>query len=141
MSFLKDHILPVLEHKGEFRKSRITRTIEQRQAAPSQSSGKGKRKDTSASSSSPSGTVTTTSIDAWVWRPFEGPRRIPDKALQWPKNKPLGADVGMGEDWSHLNKRRQRARTRKVASALEDMKEHRMRGFEREERLRLESAV
>ncbi|TFL07366.1 hypothetical protein BDV98DRAFT_557745 [Pterulicium gracile] len=142
MSFLKHHILPVLEQKGEFRKSRITRTIEQRQAAPSQSSGKGKRKDASASSaSSPSATVTTTTVDAFVWRPFAGPRRIPDKALQWPQNKPLGEELGIGEDWSHLNKRRQRARTRKLAGALEDMKEHRMRGFGSEERARLESAA
>lgn len=141
-SFLKHHILPVLEQKGEFRKSRITRTIEQRQAAPSQSSGKGKRKDASASSaSSPSATVTTTTVDAFVWRPFAGPRRIPDKALQWPQNKPLGEELGIGEDWSHLNKRRQRARTRKLAGALEDMKEHRMRGFGSEERARLESAA
>ena len=34
----------------------------------------------------------------------------------------FGAEVGVGEDWSHLNKRRQRAREEKVARDVKWMK-------------------
>jgi hypothetical protein len=130
MSFLKRTLLPTLEQKREFRKARITRTIEQHQSTANQPTGKAaKRKATShtgtiAAAVAAAKAERTSTVDAWVWRPFSGPKRIPDNAIQWPKRKPFGEAVGMGEDWSHLNKRRQRARTRKVASALVDMKFH-----------------
>ena len=50
--------------------------------------------------------------DVWLWRararPLPPPAPKPEKPL-------FGAEVGVGEDWSHLNKRRQRAREEKVA--------------------------
>lgn len=48
---------------------------------------------------------------AWVWRPMP---KLPE-----PKPEPVkqlyGTEVGAGADWSHLNKRRRRAREEKVA--------------------------
>jgi len=50
--------------------------------------------------------------DVWLWklkaRPPPPPAPKPEKPV-------FGAKVGVGEDWSHLNKRRQRAREEKVA--------------------------
>ena len=53
-----------------------------------------------------------TKTDVWLWRARERPPPPPEPK----KEKPVfGAEVGVGEDWSHLNKRRQRAREEKVA--------------------------
>ena len=53
-----------------------------------------------------------TKTDVWLWRARERPPPPPEPK----KAKPVfGAEVGVGEDWSHLNKRRQRAREGKVA--------------------------
>lgn len=54
----------------------------------------------------------TTTGEVWLWRLKERPPPPPEPK----KAKPVfGAEVGVGEDWSHLNKRRQRAREGKVA--------------------------
>lgn len=53
-----------------------------------------------------------TTTDVWLWRARARPPPPPEPK----KPKPtFGAEVGVGEDWSHLNKRRQRAREGKVA--------------------------
>ena len=50
--------------------------------------------------------------DVWLWRTRARPPPPPEPK----KEKPVfGAEVGVGGDWSHLNKRRQRAREEKVA--------------------------
>lgn len=48
----------------------------------------------------------------WVWKAFS----FKAKPIQPPRKlKPvLGAEVGVGEDWSHLSKRRQRSRVGKL---------------------------
>lgn len=52
----------------------------------------------------------TTSV--WLWKLRTPPPPPPEQK----KEKPVfGAEVGVGEDWSHLNKRRQHAREEKVA--------------------------
>lgn len=53
------------------------------------------------------------------WVPSE-PQPIPEPTI--PK-EPLGAAVGVGEDWSHLNKRRQHSRVKKVQRDVEWVKE------------------
>ena len=53
-----------------------------------------------------------TTTDVWLWRTRTRPSPPPEPK----KEKPVfGVEVGVGEDWSHLNKRRQRARGEKVA--------------------------
>lgn len=55
-------------------------------------------------------------VSTWVWqlvdkskeRSWEGTKKDKDEEV-------FGAEVGVGEDWSHLNKRRLRARGEKVA--------------------------
>ncbi len=55
----------------------------------------------------------------WLWQlkahvPEDPPR---------PEKKTFGAEVGVGEDWSHLNKRRQRARQERVGRDVQWMRE------------------
>lgn len=61
---------------------------------------------------------TTTSV--WLWK-----LRAPPPPPPEPKKEKVvfGAEVGVGEDWSHLNKRRQRAREEKVASDVDWLKD------------------
>lgn len=55
----------------------------------------------------------------WLWQ-LKAP--VPQKPPRLEK-KPFGAEVGVGEDWSHLNKRRQRARQEKVGRDVQWMRE------------------
>jgi len=76
-----------------------------------------------------------TKTDIWLWRAKERPPPPPAPK----KGKPLfGAEVGVGEDWSHLNKRRQRAREGKVARDVTWLKDLQKI---RRERVVLENAV
>lgn len=60
-----------------------------------------------------------THAELWRWQ-LKAPRQEePPKT----EKKLFGTEVGVGEDWSHLNKRRQRAREEKVASDVQWMKE------------------
>ena len=54
-------------------------------------------------------------VSTWMWQlvdktesSLEGTKKDKDEEV-------FGAEVGVGEDWSHLNKRRRRAREGKVA--------------------------
>jgi len=47
-------------------------------------------------------------VDKSKWSSFEGTKKNEDEEV-------FGGEVGVGEDWSHLNKRRRRARDEKVA--------------------------
>ena len=58
------------------------------------------------------GNILPTTTSVWLWKLKERPLPSPEPK----KEKPVfGADVGVGKDWSHLNKRRQAAREGKVA--------------------------
>lgn len=50
--------------------------------------------------------------DIWVWK-LKAPPPPPPEPKQ--EKRVFGAEVGVGGEWSHLNKRRQRAREEKVA--------------------------
>ena len=65
---------------------------------------------------------------AWLWRPKQAPPASPNKATAVTSaitgsTELTPAAVGVGEDWSHLNKRRQRARKMKVERDLRRMLE------------------
>ena len=75
-----------------------------------------------------------TKTDVWLWRT----RERPPPPSEPKKEKPVfGAEVGVGEDWSHLNKRRQRAREEKVARDVTWLRDLRKI---RRERVALENA-
>lgn len=50
-------------------------------------------------------------VDVYLWQLRTNPPTLPKPQ---PDKKVFGAEVGVGEDWSHLNKRRRRARPEKV---------------------------
>lgn len=67
--------------------------------------------------------VDSNKTDVWLWRATnKKPKAVPDTSTT--DALPAGiadlppAAVGVGEDWGHLNKRRRRARERKVARDL-----------------------
>ena len=65
---------------------------------------------------------------AWLWRPKQAPPMSSTKSTAATPTAPgatelTPAAVGVGEDWSHLNKRRQRARKMKVERDLRRMLE------------------
>ncbi|KAI0263110.1 hypothetical protein BC834DRAFT_1043115 [Gloeopeniophorella convolvens] len=56
----------------------------------------------------------------WMWQVVEKSKKPAVKAEA--EVKVFGAEVGVGEDWSHLNKRRRRAREGKVARDVKWMR-------------------
>ncbi|KAF9459730.1 hypothetical protein BDZ94DRAFT_1267532 [Collybia nuda] len=117
MTFLKNAVLPILEGNKELQIVRTTRVPFN--PAPSQRTG-GKRKNkpetTNAASAAAPAPVTT-----WVWKTVDKSNILPPPVPKMPP-KVFGTEVGVEEDWSHLNKRRQRARTGKVARDVTAMK-------------------
>jgi hypothetical protein len=60
-----------------------------------------------------------TGKDTWVFKP----KVMPAPPKPEPVREMFGKDVGAGEDWSHLNKRRRRARVASVARDVKWMKD------------------
>ena len=55
-------------------------------------------------------------VSTWVWQLVDKSREPSLKDTKEDEDEEVfGAEVGVGEDWSHLNKRRRRARDEKVA--------------------------
>ncbi|KAI0746544.1 hypothetical protein C8Q80DRAFT_1054361, partial [Daedaleopsis nitida] len=112
MRYLKKVVLPDLQNTGEVEKvhQKLVHSEEEieklRAAAQAK---KGKRKSMPVS----------THAESWKWQ-----LKAPAPEVPAPVEEPVfGAEVGVGEDWSHLNKRRQRAREEKVASDVQWLKE------------------
>ena len=127
--YLKTVVLPHMRDKiQEVEKFHTARTlsdeeIQHRLATMSKSARKAK------------GDSLPTKTDVWLWRARERPPPPPEPK----KEKPVfGAEVGVGEDWSHLNKRRQRAREEKVARDVTWLRDLRKL---RRERAALENAI
>jgi hypothetical protein len=79
--------------------------IEQRMATMSKAQAK---KTSAAALSHP--------VSTWVWQLVDKSRVSSLEGTKKEKDEEVfGAEVGVGEDWSHLNKRRQRAREGKLA--------------------------
>ncbi|KAG5654543.1 hypothetical protein H0H81_000064 [Sphagnurus paluster] len=106
MAFMKRHILPFLECSQEIQKVRTERT-----AAPI-APKKGKQ----AQTDTPLATQTV-----WVWKHIP-PSMRPRPTVPEPPKPVYGADVGVGEDLSHLSKRRERNRRRKIRADVHAMK-------------------
>jgi len=115
--YLKKIVLASLLSQGKIEKIHTKRIlsdadIQQRLSSMSKSS----RKNKSASLSAP--------VDVWLWR-LRAERLPVPKAIE--EKETPGAEVGVGEDWSHLNKRRKRARLLDVSrdyKISEKRKEH-----------------
>ncbi|TFK41688.1 hypothetical protein BDQ12DRAFT_678344, partial [Crucibulum laeve] len=67
------------------------------------------------------GATSTTSV--WKWKAVDK-STLPKPRIPQPPKKIFGSEVGVGEDWSHLNKRRRRARYGKVRRDVEALKAH-----------------
>ncbi|KAG5642602.1 hypothetical protein DXG03_002500 [Asterophora parasitica] len=93
IKFLKRDILPVLEGQKELYKTRTERIPQHAK----------KSKDTAPS---PTQTV-------WVWLPIPFAQRPKPPIPEAPKEV-FGVDLGVGEDLSHLSKRRERSRRAKI---------------------------
>ncbi|KAF9648370.1 hypothetical protein BDM02DRAFT_2293867 [Thelephora ganbajun] len=104
--YLKTIVLPHMRDKiQEIEKFHAVRTlsdeeIQHRLATMSKSARKAK------------GDSLPTTTDVWLWKARERPSPPPEPKREKPA---FGIEVGVGGDWSHLNKRRQRARVEKVA--------------------------
>ncbi|KAH9959402.1 hypothetical protein BC827DRAFT_1134576 [Russula dissimulans] len=106
MSYLKRVVLEDLVRTQDIKKVHIKRVlspeeIEQRKATMTKAQLK---KTSTAALSHP--------VSTWMWRVVEK-SRAPSLTKE-KDGEVIGAEVGVGEDWSHLNKRRRRAREEKV---------------------------
>jgi hypothetical protein len=119
--YLKRVVLPELVKSKNVEKFCTKRTLSQAEIEHRlQTVTKAARKEQAVLLAAPRNT--------WLWRtstPPPPPKPSPSSTLS--KSELLGlprltaADVGVGEDWSHLNKRRQRARKGKVERDLKWM--------------------
>ena len=57
------------------------------------------------------GTLSTATISSWLWQARD---YTPPPVVVKEEKATFGTEVGVGEDWSHLNRRRRRAREMKV---------------------------
>lgn len=57
--------------------------------------------------------------DSFLWAPRQPPQVMAEKV----EAEPFGHEVGVGENWDHLNKRRRAMREQKVASDVRWMKQ------------------
>jgi hypothetical protein len=121
LQYLKRVVLPDLVNSKKIEKFCTKRTLSQAEIDHRlQTVTKAARKEQAVLLAAPRNT--------WLWRmttPSPLPKPLPASTLS--KSELLGlprltaADVGVGEDWSHLNKRRQRARKEKVERDLKWM--------------------
>ncbi|KAF5383212.1 hypothetical protein D9615_004954 [Tricholomella constricta] len=109
MTFLKHNILPFLEGRRELQKTRAERILAHT-SLPTKNVKKGKP--------APDGPATET---VWVWAPAD-PNSWPKQSTTAPPKEVYGEDLGVGEDLSHLSKRRERARRAKIRADVHAMK-------------------
>ena len=88
--------------------------------APPTSRATGKRKGKQEVSHAASAAAPAP-VTVWIWKPVDK-TKLPRPASLKPPRKIFGIEVGVGADWSHLNKRRRRARFGKVRRDVSAMK-------------------
>jgi len=117
-TFLKRTILPALQGNKE-----LTKVVMNREATtPIPVRGKkGKILPRSAQGTAHASPSTPVLIKAWVWKPVD-PADVKPK-VQPTLTETFGTSVGVGEDWSHLSKRRQGSREEKVQRNVAAMKQ------------------
>ncbi|KAM5541700.1 hypothetical protein V8D89_004429 [Ganoderma adspersum] len=116
MRYLKKVVLPDLEQRGQVEKIHTKRPLSAEDESKLQANASKGKKTTPV----PSGHW------LWLWQlkaPVPGTPPRPEK-------KSFGAEVGVGEDWSHLNKRRQQARQEKVGRDVQWLRELKKAGAE-----------
>ncbi|KAI0718367.1 hypothetical protein C8T65DRAFT_638746 [Cerioporus squamosus] len=112
MRYLKKVVLPDLQQRGELDK------VHTKEQLSEEALEKLKSHMTTKSSRKNAGALPT-NVEYWKWQ-LKAPQPAPQPVVE---RKPFGTEVGVGEDWSHLNRRRQRAREEKVARDVEWMRE------------------
>ncbi|KAH9918643.1 uncharacterized protein B0H18DRAFT_1030141 [Fomitopsis serialis] len=118
MKYLRSQVLPDLMRTKDVRRVYMQKELTPAEIEQRKRTAKGPRKQSIVASTTQG-----------VWR-FEFRNR---PVLQKPKEQEIfGADVGVGADWSHLNKRRQRSR---VLSVVRDARWLRKLDKAREEAL------
>lgn len=118
VSFLKKSVLPILEGNKELEVVRTTR-IPFNPASVQRASVK--RKNKQQETSKAAFAAAPAPVTVWVWKTVDK-SKIPPPPVTKPLSKVFGTEVGVGEDWSHLSKRRQRARIGKVRRDVRTMK-------------------
>jgi len=113
LNYLKRTVLEDLVRTGDIKKVHIKRVlspaeIERRMSTMSKAQVK---KTSVAALSQP--------VSSWMWQLVEKSKRSLEGAENDKDEGVFGAEVGVGEDWSHLNKRRRRARGEKVSRDVE----------------------
>ena len=61
-------------------------------------------------------------VSTWMWQPADKPALRVRPAKDEDAKVDFGAEVGVGKDWSHLNRRRRRVREEKVARDVQWMR-------------------
>jgi hypothetical protein len=115
--FLKNSILPVLEGSKELEIVKTTRIPFN--PAPTQRAG-GKRKNKQETSHAAAAAAPAPVI-VWVWQSVDK-SKIPKPPVPKLPRQIFGTEVGVGEDWSHLSKRRQRTRVGKIRRDVATMR-------------------
>ncbi|KAI0278326.1 hypothetical protein BC826DRAFT_866315, partial [Russula brevipes] len=108
VTYLKRIVLEELVRTQDVKKVHIKRVlspaeIEQRMATMS----KAQLKKTSVEALSQP-------VSTWLWQLVDKSKAPPRRAEEEESKGVFGAEVGVGDDWSHLNKRRRRAREEDV---------------------------
>ncbi|KAH8083304.1 hypothetical protein BXZ70DRAFT_910651 [Cristinia sonorae] len=102
MSYMKNVVLQDLLERKEVQKVHTIRTLSKEEIEMRlKSMTKAARRNAEVA----------TTADTWLWKPRTPPAKVEPK----PPKPRFGIEVGVEEDWSHLNKRRQRAREASVA--------------------------
>jgi hypothetical protein len=102
---LKKRVLPALQEQQVIEKIHTTRTltpadIEQRLPTTFKVA---RRRREEALSGKP--------VSVWLW---QLQKNVPPKEEKTPEKRPFGWEVGVGQDWSHLSKRRAQSRQEKI---------------------------
>ncbi|KAJ3809092.1 hypothetical protein EV368DRAFT_42101 [Lentinula lateritia] len=141
--YLRTQILPILQGLKEIRKATGNRFHAVPEAKVHTGNAKTKVRAKGKGNSNPgvvghsqSASAPTAPIPYTVhlWMPTQKPKVIKDAVASPATTVDIGAEVGVGADWDHLNKRRQRARGEKVKRDLGIASQ--VRKSERQERKR-----
>ncbi|KAI0711570.1 hypothetical protein C8Q76DRAFT_737144 [Earliella scabrosa] len=111
MRYLKKVVLPDLEQEGVVEKVHTKEPLSEEELERMRANLAKSRKTKPVALSS--------HVAYWRWQL----RQARDEEPLKEEKRRFGTEVGVGEDWSHLNKRRQRAREEKVARDVAWLKE------------------